>query len=227
VLWRLYRYQDYPASEPPVCAFKVQTGAQLKDFRTRGEVSDLGIYYNCPKELSDLNYIKFLQHYNTSTELPTFFANKHNSENNFEDPVHFFKIYIDFSNRVAIQYVYVPVRQVKRYVHLEMLHQTSGEIYYLHLFLLNRPATDDKDACTHQPIHGGGEPVTYGVYQQSANAHGYVNSVVDACETFDDMCTNVTAAQRRSYFVVLTLQGYATHPIFDMPKKCITCFRIT
>jgi hypothetical protein len=101
VLWGLYGYH-YPASEPPVCAFKVQTGAQLKDFRIKGEVSDLQIYYNRPKEVCHVKYVKFLQHYNTSTELPTFYANKHNSENNFEDPAHFFKIYMEYSNRGAI-----------------------------------------------------------------------------------------------------------------------------
>ncbi len=31
-VWRMYGYQDYPAPEPPVCAFKVHRGAQLKDF---------------------------------------------------------------------------------------------------------------------------------------------------------------------------------------------------
>ncbi len=75
VLWHLYGCQDYPASEPLVWAFKVQTGAQLKDFRTRGEVSDLQVYYNQPKELCHLKYVKFLQHNNTSAELPTFYAN--------------------------------------------------------------------------------------------------------------------------------------------------------
>jgi hypothetical protein len=31
-VWWMYGYQDYPAPEPPVCAFKVCSGAQLKDF---------------------------------------------------------------------------------------------------------------------------------------------------------------------------------------------------
>jgi len=34
VLW-IYGYQDYPASYSPVCAFKVRSGAQLKDFIQR------------------------------------------------------------------------------------------------------------------------------------------------------------------------------------------------
>jgi len=52
-------------------------------------------------------------------------------------------------------------------------------------------------------------------YQQSAIAHGYVDSVDDVRETCVDMCSSGTGAQCRSYFVVLSLTGYATHAIFD------------
>ncbi len=31
-VWWMYGYQDYPALELPVCAFKVCSGAQLNDF---------------------------------------------------------------------------------------------------------------------------------------------------------------------------------------------------
>jgi hypothetical protein len=41
-----YGYQDYYASDPPVCAFKVCSGAQLKDFIKQKEVTDLQIFYN-------------------------------------------------------------------------------------------------------------------------------------------------------------------------------------
>ena len=37
----------------------------------------------------------------------------------------------------GIQYVYNPVRQVKRCICIEMLYVTSGDIFYLHLILLN------------------------------------------------------------------------------------------
>jgi len=45
-VWRMYGYQDYPSPDPAVCAFKVRTGAQLKDFIQRKEVTELQIYYN-------------------------------------------------------------------------------------------------------------------------------------------------------------------------------------
>ena len=47
-VWRMYGYHDYPAPLPPVCAFKVCSGAQLKDFIRRGEVTELQINYNRP-----------------------------------------------------------------------------------------------------------------------------------------------------------------------------------
>jgi hypothetical protein len=56
-------------------------------------------------------------------------------------------------------------------------------------------------------------------YQQSAIAHGYVESAVNAQLTFDGMCGTGTAAQYRSYFVILTLHCYATHAIFEIPEK--------
>jgi hypothetical protein len=56
-------------------------------------------------------------------------------------------------------------------------------------------------------------------YQQSAIAHGSVDSVADVRATFIDMCSNGTGAQCKSYFVVLSLNGYATHAIFDDHKK--------
>ncbi len=91
----------------------------------------------------------------------------------------------------------------------------SGDIYYLRLILLNRKACSDRDVLTYVPVRGGGEPIVCSSYQQSAIAHGYVDSVQDVTLTYDDMCSNGTASQCRSYFVVLTVHGYATHAIFD------------
>ncbi len=83
------------------------------------------------------------------------------------------------------------------------------------LILLNRKARNDKDVLTYSHVCGGCEPIICTSYQQSAIAHGYVDSVDDVRETYKDMCSNGTSAQCRIYFVVLTVQGYATHAIFD------------
>ncbi len=118
--------------------------------------------------------------------------------------------------------VYQPVRLVMRCICIEMLYVTNGDIFYLRLILLNRKACSDKDVVTYIPVCGGGEPIVCTSYQQSPIAHGYVDSVTDARATYDDMCTNGTGAQCWSYFVVLSLHGYATHVIFDDYKR--RCF---
>ncbi len=84
---------------------------------------------------------------------------------------------------------------------------------------MNRKACSDKDVITYIPVCGGGEPIVCTSYQQSAVAHGYIDSVADVHATYDDMCTNGTGAQCRSYFVVLSLHSYATHVIFDDYKR--------
>jgi YD repeat-containing protein len=77
-VWWMYGYQDYPAPEPPVCAFKVRSGAQLKDFIQQKEVTDLQIYYNRPDVIDNLEYAEFFKKYNTSSELPKYYYNNLN-----------------------------------------------------------------------------------------------------------------------------------------------------
>jgi hypothetical protein len=102
-----------------------------------------------------------------------------------------------------------------------MLYLTSGDIFYLRLILLNRKMRSDNDVLTYIPVCGGGEPIVCTSYQQSAIAHGYVDSIADVRATYNDMCTNGLGAQCRSYFVVLSLHDYATHVIFDdYEKRC-------
>jgi hypothetical protein len=72
-VWKMYGYQDYPAPDPPVCAFKVCTGAQLKDFIDQGDVTDLQTYFHQPEVLDSLKYTDFLERYNTSSKLPKFY----------------------------------------------------------------------------------------------------------------------------------------------------------
>jgi hypothetical protein len=100
-----------------------------------------------------------------------------------------------------------------------MLYRTSGDIYYLHLLLLHKPSCRDKDNLTYITVRGGGEPLVCACYQQSAIAHGIVDSIDNVRLTFDDMCEFGMAAQCRSYFVVLTLHGYETYAIFDNDQQ--------
>ncbi len=81
-VWRMYGYQDSAAPEPPVCAFKVCSGARLKDFIQRCKVTDLQIHYYRPAELDALKYTDFLKKYNTLSKLPKYYEDCLNTLNN-------------------------------------------------------------------------------------------------------------------------------------------------
>jgi hypothetical protein len=66
-MWRFYGYQDYPASIPAVCSFKVQTPQQLDFIVKSGKISDLQLYYNRPTELENFKYVDFVKTYNISS----------------------------------------------------------------------------------------------------------------------------------------------------------------
>jgi hypothetical protein len=65
-MWRFYGYQDYQASIPAVCSFKVQTPEQLDFIVRSSKILDLQVYYNRPTELENFKYVDFLKTYNLS-----------------------------------------------------------------------------------------------------------------------------------------------------------------
>ncbi len=72
-----------------------------------------------------------------------------------------------------------------------MFYVTSGDIFYLCFILLNRKARSDKDVLTFIPVRGGGEPIVCTSYQQSAIAHGYVDSVADVQSTVQELFCSI------------------------------------
>ena len=111
------------------------------------------------------------------------------------------------------------------------LHQNAlrnhFDIFYLLLILLNRKACNDKDILTYILVCGGGKPIVCTSYQQSAISHGYVDSVTDVRATYNDMCTNGMGAPCRSYFVILSIHGYAMHVYLMITKGGVSCSWIT
>jgi hypothetical protein len=107
-VWWMYGYQHYPAPEPPVCAFKVCSGAQLKNFIQQCKVTDLQIFYNRPAELDALKYTDFLTKYNTLAKLPKYCEDCPNTLNNISINQHYFKVYMDPDQSIC--YVYRLVR---------------------------------------------------------------------------------------------------------------------
>ncbi len=76
------------------------------------------IYYNRPGALEALKYTEFLEKYNTLAKQPKYYGDNPDTENNVSLDCHYFKVHMDAA---GVQYVYCPVRQVKRCIRIEML----------------------------------------------------------------------------------------------------------
>jgi hypothetical protein len=152
-----------------------------------------------------------------SSKLPKYYENCPNTLKNISVDHYYFKVYMDPDQSIC--YVYRLLRQVKRCICIKMLYITSRDNFHLRLILLNRKARSDKDLLTYIFVCGGGKPIVCTSCQQSAIAHGYVDSIADVGAAYNDMCTNGTGAECRSYFLELSLHGYATHIIFDDYKR--------
>jgi hypothetical protein len=109
-MWCFYGYQDYPASIPAVCSFKVQTQQQLAFMNKSGKVSDLHVYYNRPHKLDAFMYVDYLKTYNHSAKLPIYYQNNIDiCINNIQSDQHYFQVVI---NDIHV-YIYIPLKKVK------------------------------------------------------------------------------------------------------------------
>ena len=215
-MWRFYGYQDYPASLPAVCSFKVRTPEQIAYIVNSGQICELYVYFNRPPELEHLKYVEFMKMYNISSKIPKYYQNnKMQCENNVGNERHYFTIFEKGNSTDIYAYIYIPIDKVDRCVRLQMIYRLAGEIYYMRLLLLHKPSRGHDDLRTFVFPRGGGSPTIFNSFQQSAIAHGLVENIDDVKSTFADMCQNGTASQCRSYFVILTLHGYETHAIYD------------
>ena len=125
----------------------------------------------------------FCRH-NISSTLPRFYQNNtNNCRNNVHNERHYFEVYNN-DNDDVYAYIYIPLNKVKRCVCQKMLYRMSGDIYYLHLLLLHKPSRGNKNNLTYIPVLGGGEPLNCASYQQSAIAHGIVDSIGNVRLTF-------------------------------------------
>jgi hypothetical protein len=107
----------------------------------------------------------------------------------FKAKKHYFQVLI---NGILI-YIYIPLKKVKICVRFKMLYRTSSDMYSLHLLLLHKPSCGDQDNLRYNSAHGG-KLLVCTSYQQSAIAHGIVDSIDDITLTFQDMCNNGTGA---------------------------------
>jgi protein-disulfide isomerase-like protein with CxxC motif len=96
-----------------------------------------------------------------------------------------------------------------------MIPISSGEIWYLRLILYKVPVDDYKDAKRFINI-------AYSTYQLAAIARGLVKDENEAITAFEMVMYTSTPAELRTLFIILTIEGFPTLPIY----KNETCLEL-
>jgi len=205
-MWRTLGYQTYPSPTPTVCVIKVKLEKDVNKILNDGKVCDLLIYFRRPLQLRQILYTDFFKHYMHGSTLPKKYSNNANLLN-----LDYFIISISElrrkNNQQNLYYIYKR-SNTDNITRLEMLPISSGEIWYLRLILYKVPIDNFEDAKRF-------ENITYNTYQLAAIARGLVKDENEAITAFEMVMYTSTPAELRTLFIILTIEGFPTIPIYN------------
>ena len=233
VVWRVFRYQTYPASKPSVTTIKIKSETFISNQRQEGNVSDFDIYLHRPsnEDCSDISRSDIIinethreffiaEHFNNMT-FKQFHAKyiTYRGITKFKHTRPYLQIDMQFrqtsdttlssssssrQKRKSIDPVFLVLRTNETsIVRLESVPITCGEMFYLRLIVLNCGIFSFTDAKTHLDIE-------YNTFQERAFAAGYVKEGEECLTAFRESILCSTPAELRGQFTTMTLEGFPT-----------------
>ena len=193
-MWRTYGYQTYPASIPAVNQVKIVLEDVCQDFLSKQKCCDLVVYFNRPVQLENMLYADMYNDYSWSYKLQKKYQQSPQLLN-----VEYFAIKIPSITKVI--YVTKKILANPSITRVGMLCILSGEIWYLREILLQ----------TAVRTFAG---IVYTTFQESAIARGLIPDRGEAVHAFQEAIQFFTPPELRGYFIMLTVNGYATMDIF-------------
>ena len=185
-MWRTLGNQTYPSPDPSVFEVKVKTPEDVELLLQKGKASDFIIYLNRRHTDVQLKYPEFFKKYVWSYKKPA----KYND----------LTCYTIQIPRIA-KPIYISQRDSNRrcITRMGMLYPTAGEIWYERQLLLHYETSSFIQLRT---ING----IVYQTFQEAAVACGLVNDQNEVITCFMDILYISTPLEKRSLFLVLTLQ---------------------
>jgi hypothetical protein len=194
--WRILGYKTYPASTPTVLTIKVKSEQDVIDLRSDGKLCDLAVYFNRPvenRQFDNLKYTEFFKIWDYSFSVPKRFQNVIANENPRGE--------LFSSNQIITKTVFIYKRKNpnNNIVRMGMLYISAGEMWYLRILLLHKPA----DSFHNLKFVDG---VEYSSFQAAAIASRLVIHNQEAEICFNDAIQiGSTLYQLRAMFVSLNI----------------------
>ena len=199
-MWRTYGYQTYPASIPAVNQVKVVLNDVCDDFLSKQKCCDIAVYFNRPLQLEILQYAPMFNDYSWSYKLPKKYQQSPELLN-----IDFFIVKILPITRNI--YLFKKIRANPSITRVGMLCILLGEIWCLREILLQAAVRGYQEAKTYRCI-------VCTTYQESASARGLIPDRGEAVHAFKEALQYNTPRELRGFFIMLTINGYATMDIF-------------
>ena len=202
--WRVLGYHTYPKAIPAVRILKIKLPQNALAIQQAEKICDLTMYFLRPNisMFDGLKYTEFFNQYVYNTKLPLIYANAPNLEN-----TEWFQVRV--SNK--IYYYFKRKNYAASITRMHMLYINAGEIWYLRLLLLNKPARSFRDLLTVRNK-------VFQLFQQAAIAEGYCSDKTECERSFRDAAIFSTPSELRMWFVVMTVNGFPTSHIFYNKK---------
>ena len=163
------------------------------------------VYLNRPTLLQPLLYTVMFQVYRWAYTLTKYYTDRPNLLNNRDG---YFVIQIAPLTRNI--YIMKKVDSNPSITRLSTLCILSGEIWYLRQIMLYYPVSSYRDARTWN-----GQ--VYQTFQEGALARGIIEERGEAKAAFREVIAFYVPSELRAFFVMLTINGYATMEIYREP----------
>lgn len=195
--WFTWGHTTFPPTVPAVHQLNLIVGEASEN---RNGSSMLSKYFNRPVKdgFNNLRYCEFFELYNVTTQPPS---------NRPADQYDAFVV----GNRTY--FCWTPARTQVRFYRLINIFSASGELFYMRLLLLHRPARSLKDLRTIIN-RATNEAVEYPTFLQAAQALGLIEDADETFETLREAISGVSPRGLRRMFACMTVHGFPTAVIY-------------
>jgi hypothetical protein len=210
--WQVLKYPVYPASDPSVTTIFIKSEMDLVDLSRNHKLCDLSVYFNRPAALEEIKYIDFYKYFDytyteparTRTHVPLSLEPGDDAELQCEQlPL---PMSMNITKEVYLKRIF---NDNEKIVRLNGVPLDSGEPFFFRLLLKNIPMRSHQDG---KKI----DYTRYRTYQEACLARGILTHGGEGRLAFEEAITeSASPAELRSFFVMLTLQGFPTIDIHN------------
>jgi hypothetical protein len=204
-MWRVFGYQTYPAPFPSVRLIKAKLPTEVNEWMLRGKLTDIYVYFHRPLSLSTLKICEFYTYYDYKYTLED--ARFSNDARPYDADGNLRFCSFPATQYMKRYYVFQRMDPEHSITRLHCVPPDAGEIYYIRYMLRELPFQSFTEMLT---VNG----TLYKTFQDATYQRGLLAHESEAMDTFLEAQLYQPPSGLRALFVLLTLQGFPTIPIY-------------